>query len=159
MGALQALFAVLLLAFAPIDALAQSPSNTVHHHRPSARGKVTIEIGVVHATNENSRIDPKLRSIAPHLKFIPYSGFSMLNRHQAELGLDQQQAFTIAGGRKVRVKLMERTEAHAKVRVSMFNGDRKLLDTTVRIHRNKSFIVAGPKYKGGVLILPITARY
>ena len=35
----------------------------------------------------------------------------------------------------------------------------KLLDTTVTVNRNGTFIVAGPRYRDGILVLPLTARY
>ena len=35
----------------------------------------------------------------------------------------------------------------------------KLLDTTLSVNRNGTFIVAGPKHKDGVLVLPLTAKY
>jgi hypothetical protein len=41
----------------------------------------------------------------------------------------------------------------------MYTAKNKILDTTVSIHRNKSFMVAGPKHEDGVLVLPLTARY
>ena len=34
-----------------------------------------------------------------------------------------------------------------------------LMDTTVSIHRNRAFMIAGPSYEDGKLILPLTVRY
>ena len=164
MKAALALGALLLaLLGAPMEAAAQgrpspAPTSTVHQ-RPVAAGKVSVQLLVVHATNSHKRVDGQLRPLLPHLRFISYTGFSVLETHEASLAPTQSQTFSIAGGRRVEVKLLSRSETEAKLQVSMHRADRKLLDTTVRIHRNRSFIVAGPKHEGGVLILPVTARY
>ena len=47
----------------------------------------------------------------------------------------------------------------ARVRVEMSGNDGKLLDTTVSINRGGTFIVAGPKVKDGILMLPVRADY
>lgn len=122
--------------------------------------RVQVELMVVHATNAHTNVDAQLEPLLPHLKFLNYTGFTVVGDNKRSLGLKQDADFTVVGGRKVNVELLDRTEREAKIRVRMFNdAGEKLLDTTVSIHRNKSFIVAGPRHDGGVLILPVTARY
>ncbi len=157
MRALMVLMAVTLAG----PALAQQPPPG---GRPpptqTAAQKVTIELVVVHATNANTTVDPKISpDIIKHLKFLNYTSFSHLADYNASLALKQETTFSIVGGRRVKVQLLNRSSTEAKIRVRMYNGQGKLLDTTVSIHRNRSFIVAGPKHAGGVLILPVTATY
>jgi hypothetical protein len=114
---------------------------------------------VVHATNAHSKVDPALTPMLKHLQFLSYTGFSLMKQESASLGISEEAEFAVVGDRKVTVQLIDRTEKEAKIRVRMFNREGKLLDTTVSIYRNRSFIVAGPKHEDGVLILPVTARY
>ena len=65
----------------------------------------------------------------------------------------------IPGGRSVRLTLLSKTADKARVRVRIKGKQKVILDTTVSIRRNGFFMVAGPKYDGGVLVLPIFARY
>lgn len=145
----------------PSDAMAQARPNRptpVKHTSAPAAGKVGLELKVVHATN-SGQVDPQLRSIVDNLKFTRFSGFKLLNTLPAKLGPGQETTFTVAGGRKVKVTLLSRDARAARVRVVMLNASGKVMDTTVSIHRNRAFMIAGPDYKGGKLILPLTVRY
>ena len=121
--------------------------------------KVGIEVMVVHATQGQPMVDSRLKSIMQHLRFLQFKRFSLLDKHRATLAMNSESTFSIRGGRRLKVQLLSRDARQARIRVRMFNDKGKLLDTTVSIHRNRSFILAGPKHDGGVLILPVTARY
>lgn len=122
-------------------------------------GKVNVEVMVVHASNTHNRVDPSLQPVMQHLRFLSFKGFKMLSKDAKGIGVGQDHTYSVAGGRRVKVKLIERDVKRAKIRIEMYNAKNKILDTTVSIHRNKSFMVAGPKHEGGVLVLPLTARY
>jgi len=155
--------------------LVAAPS-TVHAHGSTARktiqaepvrlaqnapvaGKVDVELMVVQASNDHNRVDPKLQSILKHLKFTNFKGFTHLSSERHQLAQGQDHTYTVAGGRRVKIILLARDEKRAKLRIQMFNAKNKILDTTVSVHRNKSFMVAGPRHAGGVLLLPVTPRY
>jgi hypothetical protein len=121
-------------------------------------GKVSTEVMIIHANN-SGRVDPELRSVMQNLRFMKFSGFSLLNKVPTQLGVNQESSVSITGGRKMKVTLIQRDEKQAKVRVRLFNGEAKVLDTTVSIHRNRSFMLMGPKHNDGVLILALSVRY
>ena len=77
----------------------------------------------------------------------------------ADLAPGGDKDFSIEGGRTLRVSLVSKDEAHARVRVEIDGKRGKLIDTTVKINRDGTFIVAGPQYKDGILILPLRASY
>jgi hypothetical protein len=129
------------------------------HLAQNVSGKVNIEVMVVHASNTHNRVDPSLQPVMQHLRFLSFKGFKMLSKDAKGIGVGQDHTYSVAGGRRVKIKLLERDVKRAKIRIEMYNAKRKILDTTVSVHRNKSFMVAGPKHEGGVLVLPLTARY
>ena len=55
----------------------------------------------------------------------------------------------------------EQVEALRKYMALPLPGGKKgkLIDTTVKINRDGTFIVAGPAFKDGILILPLKASY
>lgn len=123
-------------------------------------GKVTLELPVVYATSSHSRVDPKLNDIARYLKNLRYTGYELVGTQKAQLAPKGGQTFTIAGNRKVKVQLLQKEAKRVRVRVRIIGGKgANLLDTTLWVNRNGTFIVAGPKYKDGILVLPLTARY
>lgn len=122
--------------------------------------KVQVELMVVHASNSYTTVDPQLARVQQHLKFVNFKGFKLLDRQSAKLSDGQNHAFKVEGNRRVEVELRSHTTSKAELRVQMFGTNRqKALDTTISVHRNKSFMVAGPKYQDGVLILPLTVSY
>lgn len=153
--------AVGLLGGTPAFAQGRPPPTGGSLVAPTASlpAKVSIDTMVVHATNSHSQVDSRLASMLPHLQHLSYTGYSVLDTRRDEVSPGGEASFTVAGDRRVTVQLIDRDATQARIRVGMYAGSRRLLDTTVSIHRNKSFIVAGPEYEGGVLMLPMTARY
>lgn len=127
--------------------------------KPAATGKVNVQIMVVAATSSATGVDPRLGNLTRYLSNLKYSGYELLDSQQATLSENGDQSFQIEGGRKVKVTLLSRDDAKARMRVEITQGSGRLLDTTLSVSRNGTFIVAGPKYKDGILVLPLTARY
>lgn len=148
-----------VLFAAPADALAQVRPTPVRHASKPATGKVSLQLKVIHANN-SGKVDPALQGVYENLKYTRFSGFSLLDTNDAKLSPGQDATFSVAGGRKITVSIVSRDSRAAKVRVKMFNPEGKsVMDTTVSIHRNRAFIIAGPDYKGGKLVLPLSVRY
>jgi hypothetical protein len=159
--ALLALFLVFLVGARSSEVMAQPRANPVSPPTAyrSEGGKVSVRLLVVAATDSHKGIDPRLQSLAKHLNFLRYQGYDLLNSYNASLGSDSDVTFTIEGGRRVTVNLLKKTPDKAQFRVQMFNQGGKLLDTTLSVNRNGTFIVAGPRYNDGILILPLQVSY
>lgn len=123
-----------------------------------ARSRVSVEVMVVHAS-DSGKVHPDLKPLMQQLRFTRYTGFDLLNKLPAQLVVGNSETFTLVGGRKLKVDLISKTDKNAKLRVRLFSDREKVLDTTVSVHRNRSFIIGGPKYKGGALVLPLTVKY
>lgn len=126
--------------------------------RPAAQ-KVALQVWVVHATDAESGVDPRLSSLASSFRYLKYKGYRLLSTQNAELPVSGDATFTVEGGRKLTVTLVSVDDARARVRAEMTNAEGKVLDTTVSINRDGTFVIAGPRYKDGILILPIRASY
>jgi hypothetical protein len=138
---------------APAPAPASPPA------RPPAAGKVAVQIAVVHATDAEAGIDPRLNALASSFRYFKWKGYRLLSSQDAAVAEGEDHSFAIAGERRLKVTLISRDDARARVRVEMSGADGKLLDTTVSINRGGTFIVAGPSYKDGILMLPVRADY
>ena len=149
-----ALFGTLMVVAVPTSSYAQAP-------RPTAAvgSKVTVEVMVVQATNEHQRVDPELRAVMQSLRHLRFTGFSVLSTDKIVVSSRSKGSTGVAGGRQLKIELLDVDEKQAKLRFQLMKGDKKVMDTTVSIRRNRTFIVAGPKHGGGVLILPLTVRY
>ena len=122
-------------------------------------GKVGVRVLVVHATSAHSRVDSRLANLTRFLSHLRYTGYDLLGTHNAQLASKGKQTFSIEGGSKVTVELLSKDDRRVRLRVQMTRGSSKLLDTTLSVNRNGTFIVAGPRYRNGILVLPLTAKY
>ena len=122
--------------------------------------KIDLAVMVVHATDAHKKIDPKLGSLTKYLSHLRFTGYDLLDTHRLSLKPHSVSSFTVPGGKKVTVELLSKDDRRAKMRVQVTTSKGgKLLDTTLSVSKNGTFIVAGPKYKDGILVLPLTARY
>lgn len=121
--------------------------------------RVQLTVLVVHATDSESGVDPRLASLASSFRYFKYKGYRLLSQQSSDLAINASATYAIEGGRKVKVTLLSMDDARAKLRVEMSNEQGKVLDTTVNINRDGTFIISGPKYKDGILMLPLRASY
>lgn len=127
---------------------------------PAPVGRVDLQVMVVYATESHSKVDPSLGQLAGYLRNLRYTGYELLSTQKASLSPDGKTSFNVDGGRKVEVTLLSRDERRARMRVEVSDKKgEKLLDTTLSVNRNGTFIVAGPRHKDGILVLPLTATY
>ena len=135
------------------------PAPTAQSDKAKAT-KVEIRVMDVYATDTHSNVDPKLDKLTRYLTHLRYTGFQLLDTHTVSLAPNGSQTFTIAGGRKMEITVLEQDDRRVRMRVEVTGGKGgKLLDTTLSVNRNGTFIVAGPRYEEGVLVLPLTAKY
>jgi len=121
---------------------------------------VRLEMLVVHATTEDKAVDPQVRPLMKYFRNYKFTGFSLLDSQTAKINDNSARTFEIEGNRSVTITMLSHTEKSVKLKmVIVEDKGKKILDTTVNINRNGTFIVAGPKFKEGVLFLPISAKY
>ncbi len=135
-----------------------APTSPAAGQKPVS-GRVAVQIYVVHATDTESGIDSRLKALASSFRYFKYKGYRLLSTQDASVSVGEDHSFPVAGGRRLKVTMISRDDARVRVRVEMSGNDGKLLDTTVSINRGGTFIVAGPRYEDGILMLPIQADY
>ncbi len=150
-----------MLSVAPQMGFAQSgsPSPTpVKASQLPVPSKADLEVLVVHG-DESGKIDARLKPIMRHLRYMPHTGYRLLRRDDRFLGVGADHAFELVDGLKLKVSLVSLTGTQAKIRVEMFHGEARKMDSVLAVHRNKAFLIAGPKHEDGELILAITPKY
>lgn len=160
-GAL-ALFAGLLVAAAHAGAegapTKQKPP--ARSEKPAAPAPYTAQILVLHATNSQKGLDPRIGDM-PELKkppFSAYDSYELLQKAELPLHKGQPKALELANGRTLRTELLE-VLANDAVRLSASvnqpNGKEFLPLLEVKARAGQHFIVAGQSYKKGILVLVI----
>jgi hypothetical protein len=147
-----------LLLGAPTGALADPTGPSATEAATPVAGRVSVKVMMVHANN-SGKVDGELQSLVRQLQFTKYNGFNLLQQFPAQLSVGQHSTVQLLGDRRLKVELLSRDATKAKLRIRMFKDTEKVLDTTVSVHRNRTFIIGGPKHKEGALILPVTVTY
>ncbi len=127
--------------------------------KAEAASKVTVQLTVVHATNNGNTVDPKLAALERQLEMYKYSNYEVLSQKQAQLTANAAKKFSVEGGKEVSITLLGTENGRARCRIVINSSKGKLVDTTVSIQAGKTLIVGGTRHDGGVLLLPITARF
>ena len=122
---------------------------------------VDINLLVVHASTTGNSIDPKLKNLTSHFDNYKYTSYALIKEHDATLKDKKDKSFIVSGNKTtITVSVLSHDDKRARLKIRILGPNSKLLlDTTASVKRNGTFIVAGPKYKDGILFLPITVKY
>ncbi|MAA79767.1 MAG: hypothetical protein CL916_10955 [Deltaproteobacteria bacterium] len=141
-------------------ALAEEPSVT-EILADATKSALNVEVMVIHATTEHTKKDESIKHLLKYFANYKYTGYKLLKEHKSELNDKQDQSFTLPGELKMKVSILSHNDKQAKVLVKITDvkGTHNYLDSTITVPRNNNFMVAGPKYDGGILILPLSVKY
>ncbi len=145
------------------NAWADSPPKrpaAAQSQRAEPAGKVGVRILAVAASEGTPHLDPQLKHLVKHLAYLRHDRYELVTKKRGMIGIGGEDLeFRVQDGPRVVVTVRELGGNRAKIRVRIFRGQKKVADTTVAIQNHGTFILAGPKYKDGILILPIRVDY
>ncbi len=118
---------------------------------------VRVTIGTILASNQNDEFDAKLKSMDKQLKVLKYRSYRLLKEESQDVGWRTNGVFEIPGGRSLTVAPQELRNNRIALKVQLNEGQKPLIDTTVRIPNKGNFILGGPPHEGGALVLSISA--
>jgi hypothetical protein len=123
-----------------------------------AEAEYATEVMVLHATNSGKGIDAAIGNM-PELKkppFSSYDSYELLTKSRLPLTKDDR-TMNLPNGRVLKTKLLEvlKDKEHLRLSASINRPGGKtflpLLEVKAKV--GQTFIVAGQKYKGGILVL------
>jgi hypothetical protein len=135
-----------LLAFCSVDLSAAE----------KAQKEVQVQVGIILASNESDCLDPKLSRMKSQLEVIKYRCYHLLNEQIQKVPWQSNVVFEIPGGRFLVVMPQEFRNNRLSLKVRLLEGEKPLLDTTVRLRNRGNFLLGGPPHDSGVLIISIS---
>lgn len=118
---------------------------------------VQLNIGTILASNEGEDFDPRLSKMKNQLEVIKYRSYRLLKEESQKVPWNGNAVFEMPGGRALAVMPQEYRNNRLSLKVRLQEGEKPLLDTTVRIRNRGNFLLGGPAHEGGVLIISISA--
>lgn len=140
------LFSGLLFFAATLLSAAENSSQTVQ-----------VKIGTILASNQSDEFDPKLNNMKNQLKVMKYRSYRLLKEESQNVPWQGNATFDIPGGRSLVVTPQEFRNQRLALKVHLQQGEKPLLDTTVRLSNKGNFLLGGPSHEGGALVLSISA--
>ena len=119
--------------------------------------QVELRIGSILASNQSNEFDPRLAKMKSQLQVFKYQSYKLIKEDHQQAGWNADANFEIPGGRSLIVAPQGRQNDQLSLKVRLLEGEKPLLDTTVRLKEGSNLLLGGPPHEGGVLILSISA--
>ena len=118
---------------------------------------VQLKIGTILATNQADCLDSQLSKMKQQLEVIKYRCYRLIREESKKSTWQNNAVFEIPGGRSLLVTPQELRNNRISLKVRLLEGEKPIVDTTVRFPNRGNFLLGGPAHEGGVLILSISA--
>lgn len=153
-------------AFAQAPAPATGATPAQQPPRPAPVTSISSEVMVLHGTNDNSGIDPKIGKVPALSKppFSSYNSYKLLDRTNPTLGKGKLSPTKLPTGRELQIVFKDVIEPQKPgealryvVVASIQTPDGKsfLPNVEVNAKAGEWFFVGGQEYKGGSLVIGI----
>ena len=119
---------------------------------------VTVEAMLIHASDRPAALDARMDRVEYRLRRIfQFEHYGLLNKTQSLMTLPSQTRIDIGHGYVLRIDASQR-DGRVRAQVDWYQGNTRLLSTSVQQRRNVPAILGGPPYQEGTLILVLEFR-
>jgi hypothetical protein len=119
---------------------------------------VEVRIGAVLASSSGQNFDNRLASLRRQFdSLLPYSSYRLIREERRRVAWQREAEFRLPGRRYLLVMPREYKDGRVGLNVMLVQGARTLVNTTVALRNNGTFLVGGPHHEDGVLIIAIGA--
>jgi hypothetical protein len=133
---------------------------------PAALGEQTVQrapavevrIGAIMASQTGNMFDHRLASLRRSFdSLFQYSSYRLLREERRRVKWRRSAEFHLPGGRYLLVMPREYKDGRVALHMMLLERSRQLVNTSLSIRDHGTFLVGGPNYKDGVLIIAIGA--
>ena len=119
---------------------------------------VEIRIGAVLASSIGQNFDNRLASLRRQFdSLLPYSSYRLIQEERRRIAWQREAEFRLPGRRYLLVIPREYKDGRVALNVMLVQGARTVVNTSVSLRNNGTFLVGGPHHEDGVLIIAIGA--
>jgi hypothetical protein len=120
---------------------------------------IEMRIDTVLAGNSDKAFDPALRPLKkPFRALFPFSSYRLVQGERRVSAWRREEQFLLPGQRYLVIIPRGVQGDRVSLSLMLIQGAKPLVNTVLSLKNNGTFLVAGPRYAGGVLIFAITAR-
>lgn len=127
---------------------------------PAYSQSVTVHLTTIAASNQERGIDGRLGPLSGQLtSLFQYAGYRMLDQHTLNVSGGREGSAPLPPDRRIVVTPKGVHGGMVSLNVVIRSPDRVILNTDFRIANNGTVLVGGPRFRDGVLIIAIRARF
>ena len=120
---------------------------------------ITLRVFSVLAADTNQGVDPQLGTMGPQLrKMFNYTTYELVSEQNGSTEMGKVIEFTMPGGRILHIEPQSVDRNMIAMEVLLFQGEKPMLTTDLKLPNNGNLIVGGPHYEQGALIITIGAN-
>jgi hypothetical protein len=127
--------------------------------RAFPQAPIHLTVQVIHASNQGAGLDPALAKLRSQLSSLTYTNYRLVDTRPLSTKLGAKHAVPLPGGRTLELYPYGLSEGRLELLVTITEGAKRLLDTTIRLSNNSAIVVGGPSHAGGVLIVALSATF
>jgi hypothetical protein len=119
---------------------------------------IILQIDSVLAADTNQGVDPQLGTMGPRLqKLFNYTTYHLVSEQNGRTEMGKMIEFTMPGGRILHIEPHSCDGNMIAMEVLLFQGEKPMLTTDLKLPNKGRLIVGGPRYQQGALIITIGA--
>jgi len=147
---------LVLLVAAVFVALSAAGNVAAEQSHPQV---ITLRVFSVLAADTNQGVDPQLGTIGPQLRrMFNYTTYELVSEQNGRTEMGKMIEFTMPGGRILHIEPQSVDRNMIAMEVLLFQGEKPMLNTDLKLPNNGNLIVGGPHYAQGALIITIGAN-
>jgi len=122
----------------------------------TSKPQVDVKIDSVLAADTNQGCDKSLSSLKHRLmRLFHFSTYHLVQHKESHTGFGQTATFDLPGGRILHIEPMGMDGGMIRMEVMLFQGEEPMMTTDLKIMNHGIFMVGGPRYERGTLIISI----
>ena len=125
---------------------------------PEATQKIGVRVDSVVASDTHQGIDTQLNPMGPRLQSLfSYTTYHLVSHQERQTPMGTQLSFDLPGGRILHVEPHAVEGDMIEMELVLFQGERPVMTTDLKLRNHGVLIVGGPRYEQGMLIISIGA--
>jgi len=122
----------------------------------TATGPVEVKIDSVLAADTNQGCDKQLSTLRDRLRrLFHFTTYRLMSHDEGSAGFGKTLTFSLPGGRILHIEPQGMDGDMIQMEVMLFQGEEPLMTTVLKITNGGTFMVGGPRYEHGTLIISI----
>jgi len=125
---------------------------------PDSPQRISVRVDSVMASDTHHGVDARLTPMGPRLhSLFSYTTYHLVSHQAEQTAVGSPLIFSLPGGRILHVEPEGVEGDMIAMEVILFQGERPVMSTDLKLRNHGVLIVGGPRYEQGMLIISIGA--